>query len=249
MILLIDIGNTRIKWAALRDGELGPAQAAVHAQWSDTDCAQAFAALARPERVLVGNVGGERIARIVREGARSQWGLEPEFIQSSQTAAGVRNAYAEPWKLGVDRWLGMIGAFASQRGAVCVVSIGTAATFDAVDASGHHLGGLIVPGPNLMVSSLLSNTSEIARRTENGSIQSDVFADNTLGAIHQGALHALAALAERTVAAAQARLGEPPQLVLTGGAGAQVARLIGVAHVWMPDLVLRGLAALATERP
>jgi len=247
MTLLIDIGNTRIKWALLQDGELVQQQAAVHASWSAADCDAAFGALPRLSRVFVSNVGGERIEAIVREVAIARWGVRPTFVESSAEAAGVRNAYPEVWRLGVDRWLAMIGAYTMQRGAVCVVSIGTAATIDGVDASGRHLGGVIVPGPDLMVDSLLKNTSGIARRAETGSIGSGVFANNTLGAIHQGALNAVAALAERAVESMQAQTGERPQLVLTGGAGADVGRLIRFPHVLVPDLVLRGLAVIAEQ--
>jgi type III pantothenate kinase len=245
MTLLIDIGNTRIKFAVLRDGELREQQAAVHGTWSAADCDAAFSALPQPNRVFVSNVGGERIGTIVRDVAIARWGIEPTFVESSAEAAGVRNAYPEVWRLGVDRWLAMIGAYAIHRGAVCVVSIGTAATIDGVDATGRHLGGVIVPGPDLMVDSLLKNTSGIARRAETGSIGSDVFADNTLGAIHQGALNAVAALVERAVESMQARHGERPQLVLTGGASVDVGRLIRFPHVAIPDLVLRGLAVIA----
>src|SRR5688500_11210861 len=132
MILLIDIGNTRVKWAMLERGELTHQQAAVHASWSDEACSVAFAALPHPSRVLVSNVGGEQIGMIVRDVSIARWGVEPEFIQSSAQAAGVRNAYPDVWKLGVDRWVALIGAYALQQRAVCVVSIGTAATIDGV---------------------------------------------------------------------------------------------------------------------
>jgi type III pantothenate kinase len=127
------------------------------------------------------------------------------------------------------------------------VNIGTAATIDGVDGSGRHLGGVIIPGPDLMVDSLLKNTNGIAPRAETGSIGVSVFADNTLGAIHQGARHAVAATAERAAEAMRTQLGEQPQLVLTGGASADVGRLIRVPHVVTPDLVLRGLAVLARD--
>jgi type III pantothenate kinase len=246
-MLLIDIGNTRIKWAMLENGDLQQQQAVAHAAWTAEECDVAFSALPRSNRVLVSNVGGERIGAIVRDVAIARLGVEPEFIHSTTEAAGVRNSYAEPWKLGVDRWLAMIAAHVAYRRAVCVVSIGTAATIDAIDATGQHLGGLIVPGPNLMVDSLLENTSEIGRRTENGSVGFGVFANNTLGAIQQGALHALAALAERAVESMQVQLGVQPDLVLTGGASADVGRLLRFPHTVVADLVLRGLAAISNE--
>ena len=245
MTLLIDIGNTRIKWAVLASGELTHQHATAHNAWTAQDCAAAVGALPQPRRIFVSNVGGERIGALVREGAIALWGVEPTFVQSSAEAAGVRNAYPDVWRLGVDRWVAMIGAYAMHHCAVCVVSIGTAATIDGVDGTGRHLGGVIVPGPDLMVESLLKNTSGIARRAETGHIGTDVFANNTLGAIHQGALNAVAALVERAAASMEAKLGEQPRLVLTGGAAKEVGRLIRLPYVATPDLVLRGLAVMA----
>jgi type III pantothenate kinase len=245
MILLVDVGNTRIKWALLEEGALTPQQATAHAAWTDQTGIDAFGALPRPERVLVSNVGGDRIGAIVRGASIAMWSVQPEFVVTTAEAGGVRNAYPDVWKLGVDRWLAMIGAYATQRRAVCVVSVGTAATIDGVDATGAHLGGVIVPGPDLMVESLLKNTSGIAPRAQQGDIGAGVFANNTLGAIRQGALHAVAALVERTVESMHAQLGQQPQLVMTGGASADVGRLIRFAHVTTPDLVLHGLAVIA----
>jgi type III pantothenate kinase len=247
MLLLIDIGNTRIKWTMSDGVALDPPQAALHADWDDAQCMRIFGSLPRPESVWVSNVGGERIAAMVREAVRACWGLEPQFVQSTREAAGLRNAYRDTWKLGVDRWLAMIAAYTEHRCAVCVVSIGTAVTFDGVADDGRHLGGLIVPGPQLMVGSLLENTSGIAVRAASGSTTSDVFADNTLGAIQQGAMHAVAALAERMVERMSAQLGHPPRLVLTGGASAEVAPLIRCPLIVTEDLVLRGLATLARQ--
>ena len=153
----------------------------------------------RDDRVLVSNVSGPRMADIVRAAVAQAWQVEPEFVTSSATAGGVRNAYRQPQQLGVDRWLAIIGAHAIEHAAVCVVSVGTALTIDGVAADGRHLGGVIVPGPDLMLSSLLRNTSDIAQRAQQGSASNALFADNTLGAIQQGAEHALAALVERAV--------------------------------------------------
>jgi type III pantothenate kinase len=249
MILLVDIGNTRIKWARLAGTSLGEQSAAAHAAWTaDTFVESILNSGARADRVLIGNVGGARMSDVARNALSRAWSIEPEFIQSTSAAGGIRNSYPEPGKLGVDRWLAMIGAWGIERTLTCVVSVGTAMTIDGLDASGNHLGGLIVPGPELMVSSLLKNTSEIASRAEHGTTADRLFADNTLGAIHQGAEHALAALVERTVSEMEGGIARRPKLLLTGGAVARVAKLVRRPHEVIPDLVLRGLAVLAAER-
>jgi type III pantothenate kinase len=248
VILLIDIGNTRIKWARLEQGVLQAQSAAVHAAWT----AQALTETIlqdgnRADRILVSNVSGPRMADVVRTATSRTWNIEPEFVTSAAAAGGVRNAYAQPANLGVDRWLAVIGAHALERGAVCVVSAGTALTIDGVEADGRHLGGIIVPGMDLMISSLFRGTSDIAQRAQQGSTTGGLFADNTLGAVRQGAGHALGALVERAFEAMQRELNHTPKLLLTGGASSHLEQWISLPYRVIADLVLRGLAVIATE--
>jgi type III pantothenate kinase len=248
MSLLIDIGNTRIKWARCEQGVLQPQSAAPHADLNaETFVETVLRRGDRSDRVLVSNVAGARMADLVRSAVTQTWQIEAEFVVSTPMAGGIRNAYPQPAKLGVDRWLAMIGAHALERGAVCVVSVGTAMTIDGIDRNGRHLGGVIVPGPDLMVASLLKNTSDIAQRAQQGSTADGLFADNTLGAIHQGAEHALAALIGRAVDTMRRTLNEAPQLLVTGGASDRIEKAIGLAYRAVPDLVLQGLAVLAAE--
>jgi type III pantothenate kinase len=248
MTLLIDIGNTRIKWATQNGGVLGAQSAASHAAWGRDEIENTVLAQSTPQRVVVANVGGSKIGELLREVVRSTWNIEVQFVHSTSQAGDVRNAYPEPANLGVDRWMAMIGAHAMQRVPVCIVSVGTAMTIDALDGDGRHLGGVIVPGPDLMVTSLLRNTSEIATRAAQGNIGADVFADNTLGAIRQGAVNALAALVERAVQSMQAKVSAKPVLLLTGGASASLEGLLQYPYRHVPDLVLRGLAVVAESR-
>ena len=248
MALLIDIGNTRIKWARFENGVLQPQSAAPHADWIGQTLVETVLRRGnRADRVLVSNVAGTRMAEVVRTAVSQTWQLEAEFVTSTPMAGGIRNAYPQPAKLGVDRWLAMIGAHALERGAVCIVSVGTAMTIDGVAADGLHLGGVIVPGPDLMVASLLKSTSDIAQRAQQGDTSDGLFADNTLGAIRQGSEHALAALIERAVGVMRRTLGETPQLLVTGGASDRVEKAIGLPYRAVPDLVLQGLAVLARE--
>lgn len=249
MTLLVDIGNTRIKWATLSGGVLGAQSAASHAAWGRDEVNNTVLTQSPPpQRVVVANVGGSRIGELLREAVRSAWNIEVQFVHSTSQAGDVRNAYPEPAKLGVDRWMAMIGARAMERAPACIVSVGTAMTIDALDGDGRHLGGVIVPGPDLMVTSLLRNTSEIATRAAQGNIGADVFADNTLGAIRQGAVNALAALVERAVQSMLARISTRPVLFLTGGASASLEGLLQYPYRHVPDLVLRGLAVVADSR-
>jgi type III pantothenate kinase len=159
----------------------------------------------------------------------------------------VRSGYANPAQIGVDRWVALIGARSVTTHACCVVSVGTAMTIDALDGQGQHLGGVIVPGPDLMVASLFANTHGIAQRAQQGSTRAGLFADNTLGAVRQGSLHALAALIERSVVTMQEQLQHAPELLMTGGGVEALHPALGCPYREIPDLVLRGLAVLAAQ--
>jgi type III pantothenate kinase len=246
--LLIDIGNTRIKWATLDGGELGVQSAAAHAGWTREQLTEHVLQMPKPDRVLVSNVGGARMASLLQDALGQQWQMRAAFAASSASVCGVVNAYPEPGKLGVDRWLCMIATHAMQSRASCIVSAGTAMTIDALDADGVHLGGVIVPGPDLMITSLMRGTSDIQTRAAEGSIATDLFADNTLGALHQGAVNALAALVERAIDAMRLKLHVSPAVILTGGACHRLEPLIAAPCVAIPDLVLRGLAVLAASQ-
>jgi type III pantothenate kinase len=248
MILLIDIGNTRLKWAQFHSGELGAQSAAVHRTWTRDDFISNVLKAGPPSRVLISNVGGETIAALANESIRSIYGVQPEFVLPTAHAGGVRSGYANPAQLGVDRWVALIGARSVESRACCVVSVGTAMTIDGIDPSGQHLGGVIVPGPDLMVSSLFANTNGIAQRAQTGTTRETLFADNTLGAVKQGAVHALAAVIERAVSTMQHRFGTP-ELLITGGGIDELRAALSASYREIPDLVLRGLATLAASDP
>jgi len=248
MVLLIDIGNSRLKWATLHAGALSEMRAASYANWTRRDVnEQVLGPAGCVEQVLVSNVGGRRIAALVNEAVREPWGIAARFVIPTSWAAGVRNGYADPGQLGADRWAALLGAQAMGVGAACIISVGTAMTIDGLDDSGQHLGGLILPGPDLMVASLLGHTSDLAERSRGGATGSTLFADNTRGAIQQGTCHALAALVERAIDAMGAASGTTPAVLLTGGACARIEPYLARPARTVPDLVLRGLAVLAEQ--
>ncbi len=185
-----------------------------------------------------------RLNRLLAATCRRKTGLTCEFVASARNAAGLTTRYKEPWRLGVDRFMAVIAAYhmARARGA-CVVDVGTAMTVDLVDPLGVHLGGAIIPGPELMVGSVLKNTAGIARRASGAALQAKgMFAQDTRAAIEQGARYAAAAVIDRAVAEAQRVLQRTPLVLLTGGAAVQIEPLLHCSYVSVPDLVLRGVA-------
>lgn len=192
---------------------------------------------------VASNALNERLARALRRAL----GAGPRFVRSARRAAGVVTRYRDPWRLGVDRWVAVIGAHHLHRPAraVIVADVGTAMTVDLVDAEGRHHGGVIVPGPDLMVSSLLAGTSGIGRRaTARSRSQATLFARDTRAALERGAENAAAALVERAARDATAMLSTRVRILLTGGAAPRLQRSIRRPHELVPDLVLRGLAVL-----
>lgn len=248
MMLLVDIGNTRVKWATLANGRLSAQQAAEHRAWGAEQWRRWVRSSPGIRGLLVANVAGEATAALLGEAARSA-DLGLEFVQPAAELAGMRSAYRVPGQLGVDRWVAMFGAYRQQRGHCCVLDVGTAATVDAVARDGTHLGGYIVPGPRLMVSSLHSGTGELAGRSEaKFDAEDSGLADNTRDAIERGCATCVAALADRVVDDVGGQLGETPALWVTGGGAGEVLPLLRTAAKMVPDLVLQGLAELLALR-
>jgi type III pantothenate kinase len=252
--LLIDAGNSRLKWALLGTRRERSSAAPWNSRTLPALARRIFARAATLDAVLVASVAGARVKAALRDAARAAGAPAPRFVASSRAAAGVTNGYRTPQRLGVDRWVALIGArerFPSD--AVCVISIGTAMTIDLLDSHGRHRGGAIVPGPRLMIESLLSHTALIRRRAAAGGAGPgrQLFARDTRAALEGGSLHACAALVERAAREAQELLELHPQLLLTGGHAAAVHRMlaplegVGQYAILVEDLVLAGLAVLA----
>ena len=249
-VLLVDVGNSRVKCARYERGVLGEQQAAAHAAWSVDDWRTELFAGASVERVVVASVAGGASLAALEDAAHAATGRRIERVTTQRAAAGVVNGYADPGLLGVDRWLAVIGAWRRVRGACVVADIGTAATIDVVAADGRHLGGYIVPGPRLMVASLLHGTSDLASfHATSPPGAGPAFADNTRDAIERGCRVALAAWVQRCVADAGGLLGTAPRLLLTGGALPELSPFLEIAGDEVPDLVLRGLAEVAGVGP
>jgi type III pantothenate kinase len=248
--LLVDIGNTRVKWAILGpDGPHGQG-AAVHRGAPAGRWLAGLDALAGPiEEVLASNVAGPAPAHALGEWALARHGLRPVFVHATRAAAGVENSYDHPETLGADRWLGMIAAWRRVRGPLVCVAAGTAMTVDVLDARGRHLGGLIVPGCDLMSDSLLHRTHDIARgASQQAPRGGGMLGRNTAAAVDLGSRHALAALVERVVGWADAQVGAAPRLLLGGGDAGRIEPLLEVPVQVVPDLVLEGLAVIAEAR-
>ena len=166
MMLLIDAGNTRIKWALvqgmdwLRSGVLPVEQAGELSRHLVVHCDEISKDLHDIEQVWVSNVAGEEIALHIRNFG-ADWNVKPHFIVPRKEQCGVHNGYSQPGQLGSDRWAALVGAWHLMSGECLVVNCGTATTIDALSGQGEFIGGLILPGVDLMLSSLLDKTAQL----------------------------------------------------------------------------------------
>jgi type III pantothenate kinase len=248
--VVIDIGNTRIKWAWADGVELQRPGSAAHSP-SVGEALRALEAALPPhaERVLIANVAGRELGEQVRALISRRLGIAAELAATAVEQCGVRCAYADPSRLGVDRWAASIAAFRRIGGAVCVIGAGTAVTFDAVDGAGRHLGGLILAGGRLVARALLDGTNNIGATS--GTAESarglELLAWNTDDAVSRGAMLAIAAGLDRAVREVTSALGTPAPVLLTGGDADVLRPWLETAVQLEPHLVLEGLASMASE--
>ncbi len=251
MKLLLDLGNSRLKWAWTSGEGLVGAGYATH---RNCGLSAALAELLRnpavPDEVRVANVAGPAAGKLVADAILARFGFSPVFARSRDTAYGLSNGYREPAQLGVDRWLAMCAAWRKCPGPLCLVDAGTAVTIDVIAADGAHSGGLIFPGANLMVAALRRETGDLDQFAGPGSssdMRAGCAADryalgtDTADAIRLGVVRASAALVADCLAKPNSTAGAP-QLMITGGDGAQLARLLDAPAAYDPELVLEGLA-------
>ncbi|MGA9342506.1 MAG: type III pantothenate kinase [Rhodanobacteraceae bacterium] len=241
MKLLVDFGNSRLKWATINGTRYAAGGVFAHASASLADALRAnWSALPQPDAILVASVVAANRESILAGFTRERFGVDSEFLRSPRTALGVRNAYAEPDRLGIDRFLALAALHREAARAQVLASVGTALTLDAIDAHGCHQGGLITASPTLTRDAVIAATARVAE----GQGRLHEFADNTADALHSGSILAAVALIERFQRASTQRFGAEVAVVLTGGGGEEIAALLPHAER-RHDLVLRGLALWA----
>ena len=239
--LLVDAGNSRIKWMLWTAGRAGETGALSTRAFRDGEATLPESGY---QHCIASNVAGESVADRLRQGPGAL--AELQFVQTAAEQGGVVNAYDEPGRLGVDRWVALLGARAEFDSACLVVDAGTAVTLDALAADGRHLGGQILPGAPLMMSALADGTSDlpdIAASPGNAPVAADVFATHTDDAIRRGAWTAVVGAIEHAHRCLQAREGAA-RLVLTGGDAPRMLEAIAVPVDHRPDLVLHGLGTI-----
>lgn len=251
--LVIDIGNTRLKWGLYAEARPQAALLAHGAEvledidglWQHRWCHLPEA----PESMLGCVVAGEAIKRRVEEQLMSGWALPARWVSATRQAGGVVNGYEHPQRLGADRWAAIIGARQRALKAasdnpppVVAVMVGTAVTVDSVDASGRFLGGLILPGFGLMYRALESGTAGL--KVPTGEVRD--FPTNTSDALMSGGTDAIAGAIERTLRRLREQTGREPLLIMSGGAVSRLSHVHELQATVAENLIFEGLLTLAS---
>lgn len=242
MVLLIDVGNTRIKWALLDDGRLCATDAIEHSGRAMAIEQMLERVSIVPAGVVAANVAGDEWAAQITSAVRDKWSLPVVFAVTPARHGSVRNGYDDFTQLGIDRWLAMTAALDQFPGPLCIVDAGTAITIDVVAAGGNHQGGYILPGLDLMRRSLAEGTGDLRRLAGTEQQLADAPRApgcSTRAAIDAGTLAAICGAIDYCC--------NDSAIVLTGGDAERLRHHLDVVAQHEPHLVLKGLALAAAE--
>jgi|KBSMisStandDraft_5_1062788.scaffolds.fasta_scaffold365295_2 type III pantothenate kinase len=235
-VLAVDVGNTRIKWG-LWDGRWVQQNALPTADVHQLGAT--WQGLPQLRRVIACSVAGGQVGDWLDAWALAH-GLSVHWVTSLHEQCGVRNLYQDPSKLGADRWAALIAARALVTGAALAVVAGTTVTVNALSHDGEFLGGLILPGLDMMADALARGTAGLPRAYG----QFAPFPQNTADAIASGAIQSVCGAIERMRDELAAR-GAEPQILLSGGAAEIFNAHLRHPSLIVPNLVLEGLRVIA----
>ena len=243
--LLMDVGNSRIKWGVLDEGRIRRTGHISQQRIREKGLQVLTTRIPRRvDEVFVSNVAGTSFATRLSGVVGMHCDCDVKFARSERSGWGVTSGYTQPRRMGVDRWVAMVGAWAEVQSSCLVVDAGTALTIDALDVDGSHLGGQIVAGVAIMSDALAAATSDIPPvKPAPGRAASDLgmFARNTAAAVREGARAAVAGAVDRAIRALQSNAYEPT-VILTGGDASRILNALCDTPVHRPHLVLQGLA-------
>lgn len=248
MILAVDIGNSRIKWALWQDGQMQTPAAIDYRSDNLSALLDAnWQSLVPATTVMLACVAGEAVEQLVQQWLQQHWQLQARVLRSSPQFGELKHGYAQTQDHGVDRWAAMIAARALYQTPVCVLGCGTATTVDLIDASGQHLGGQIMPGSELMISAVQARAPGLALHAIPESVPAGHFATASGAALRLGVMQMAAAGLDRACDEARALLGADMKILISGGAATAIMPLMKNATILQPYLVLQGLVIAAQQ--
>ncbi len=248
-MFLVDIGNSRIKWA-VSDGDeftsIGEAEYVT--KELDVQLDVMLNSLEKQPTVVVSSVASPRVLKAFVSWVEGRWQSDVQIIKTTQQQGNLINGYVNPERLGIDRWLAMIAVTdAGNIGVpICVIDCGSAITIDVVNSDGGHLGGMIVPGLSMMRNALVKGTSGIRLKD---ALPADVslLARDTEGAVTGGTLYAAVSMLDRICSDIVTSLGCRTQFFITGGDAPMLIPLLDNEFEYDANLVLNGLLRVITE--
>lgn len=249
MNLLVDVGNSRIKWGTEAIGVCSPlGNEPRPPQHTEALLDRCWASLPTPDRVLVSNVAGAGVAKVIAEWVKHRWERDVTVVMPPRVGWGVTNGYTDHRRLGADRWAKLVAVRRHLDGNAFIVDFGTAVTMDVLDHSGLHHGGLILPGLQAMRKSLASSTQGV--KVQDGTMAKGrygLLARDTVGAVMGGTTYAMVATVERVAADVEAAMDSSVRRIVTGGDAPKLLPLLASDFEYVPNLVLNGLAIMATQ--
>jgi type III pantothenate kinase len=243
MQLLVDIGNTRIKWALALGDKWVRGEACAHGQDWASCFSRLWAESDQPNHIVVSNVGGGNAETELTKWCQGKWACTPLFVRAEALTCGIRNGYREPHTLGVDRWMSIIGARSVTPSAVVVVDCGTAVTVDFLDESNRFVGGVIMPGEDISRNSLSRETAGISRTSGEPLTALGVSTDEC---VHGGVHFSIIGGIERVINEMTRSLEYSPPVLITGGGAHRISPHLDTPVQYEPDLVLKGLAEVTS---
>ena len=184
LYLLFDVGNTRLKWAAVESTQQPSDRQKKLWAYSGSISSKSLASpehkaeladyiaktLPKPDAIGFACVAGKELVENLQS-LFPQWNdLSWKQLKGDSQYHGLRTLYQDPSTLGADRWAAVIGARALSNSNTLIINAGTATTIDLLGSNGVHYGGWILPGLELMQKSLEGNTAQLplAVREETG---------------------------------------------------------------------------------
>jgi type III pantothenate kinase len=260
--LLIDAGNSSLKWALCHKGQLIKGDPVVYQEGAlEQQLSEAWQCFPKknlnPTKIILANVAGQRVLD-----ALSRWrddalnatlavketgGVTIEIVIAQANAYGVKNAYEQPETLGADRWASLIAARHSIKGDACIIGCGTALTVDILTAGGEHMGGVIAPGWEMMKSGLVTNTNGIT--SGEGEVP-ELLGQSTQQAVQAGISAASVGAVKHILQRFENDMGTVFTCIVTGGgAPLLLPQLLSLKYAGVfqhePDWVFKGLAVLS----
>jgi type III pantothenate kinase len=250
--ILIDLGNTCLKWAIKTEQGISNSHSIYYQHQDFQILLEQAWGLLEIDQVVLASVAEESLNTMIIEFARLKWNIETAVLKTGLEACGLRNHYATPLLLGVDRWAAAVAAWIQYQSPLCLVSCGTALTSDIIDEAGCLVGGTISPGLSFMCQSLSQRAAQLKSFDQNffkmGETYSPVLeAKDTLSAMQNGALLMSIAFLNQTVETLWQKYGTAMRFIIRGGDAIFLLPHLKSSFLYQEDLVLQGIDLLSQD--